>query len=129
MLKKLLIIFSFITISTIFCFSNGLFKNEEVNVVSKDKSLGVISTLTNTPFLEKSGVYKAFKISYDYEKLIKNLNAKLVIKENLDGLTCFYYYSKKLPEVEIIKGKKVNLHIAVSNNRTVIGSPIIYGSF
>lgn len=58
------------------------------------------------------------------------LNARVVKTEYLeDGTTIIYAYSNLINEKVEVFGKKVNLQIATKNERTIIGWPLILGSF
>lgn len=57
---------------------------------------------------------------------VKTLNAKLVHYFSDGEIENYYFYSEKLPKKEIIAGKKVNVHVAVSKNKTTLGVPLIY---
>jgi hypothetical protein len=75
-----------------------------------------------------------FKVGKDYalqtaRKQIINKNAHLVFSECGEWGVCEYYYSNKLSNYTIVKGKKVNIHIAYGKNSLTIGTPLIYGSF
>ena len=83
----------------------------------------------NYPFIEKSGLYKSFDTTYDYKSLIKKLDATLICEESVKEVKSFYFYTKSLSKNEIIKGEKVNLQIAISKEKIVIGTPIIYGGY
>lgn len=129
MLKKFLIIFTFLIFSTLIVFSNSLFLGERINGVKGNKSSGIILEAISIPFNDFTGIYKQFDSNYDYTFLLNKYNAKLVCVEELDGITNYYYYSKKLPKIEVVKDKKVNIHIAISLETIVVGSPIIYGAY
>lgn len=63
---------------------------------------------------------------YDY---IKKLNCKWVLVESVNGVQNYYFYSNKLVKKQVIKGKTVNVHLAICNDRITLGYPIIYGGF
>ena len=129
MLKKVLLVLVIVLLSALYLSSNSLFFLEEVKVVKGEKSKGTFLSQVNYPFVEKAGIYKSFDVSYDCRGLIEDLSATLVCKENLKEVTTYYFYSKSLSKCEIIKGQKVNLQIAVSQEKIVIGTPIIYGGY
>ena len=61
--------------------------------------------------------------------LIK-FNAKKVAVEKFEWGVSTYAYSKDIKYVEVVGGKRVNLHIFIGQAGDVtLGSPIIYGSF
>ena len=62
--------------------------------------------------------------------VISVLNARVIKTEYLeDGTTVIYAYSNLINENVDVFGKNVNLQIATKDERTVIGWPLILGSF
>lgn len=129
MLKKLGIVCVFLLFSTFVAFSNCLYLGENVSGVKSGKSSGIITKTISYPFNNYMGISKAFNKNYDYNTFLKNKRAKLILVEEIDGVKNYYYYSKKLPKREVVKGKKVNIQVAISSDTVVIGTPIIYGSY
>ena len=66
------------------------------------------------------------QVSLDF---LTELKCKKVHSESVNGITNYYFYSDKLIKKQIINGKMVNIHLAVTNNYLTIGYPIIYGSY
>ena len=62
---------------------------------------------------------------------IKTLKAKLKFTEYLteQNLTLIYCYTSLIPTYKYVKSHKINLQISVNDNYTIIGWPLIYGSF
>ena len=62
---------------------------------------------------------------------INTLKAKVKLTEYIDeqNLTIIYAYSNLIPSYETINNVKVNLQISTCNEYSVIGWPVIYGSF
>lgn len=61
---------------------------------------------------------------------LETLKARVVKTEYLeDGATVIYAFSNLIDENVDVFGKKVNLQIAIRENRTTIGWPLILGSF
>ena len=61
---------------------------------------------------------------------IKKLNARVVKTEYLEGgTTVVYAYSNLINDRVEVFGKSVNLQIAITDDKTVIGWPLILGSF
>ncbi len=61
---------------------------------------------------------------------LKKLNAKLVKVEQLeDGTTIFYAYTDKINKNVTIENNKVNIQIAFYDEYSIIGWPLILGSF
>ncbi|MBO5713699.1 MAG: hypothetical protein J6R88_05855 [Clostridia bacterium] len=130
MLKKLLTVIAYVLLIFIFGFNaTPLFANE--CVVSVSSSSGTFYKTTHYGFDDAflgNGVCKFYDANYNYNKfVIEYYNAEVVDVSEVDGYaTNYYYYSDMLPNAEIINGKKVNVHIAVTNERVVIGYPLIY---
>ncbi|MBQ8615225.1 MAG: YwmB family TATA-box binding protein [Clostridia bacterium] len=69
-------------------------------------------------------------INFEVGDAIKTLNAKIVKTEYLeDGTTVIYAFTNLIPEKVQVSGRNVNLQIATKEERTVIGWPLILGSF
>lgn len=73
-------------------------------------------------------------IEFDYnkqtvEQILKKYSAKKLFSERGNGFNTTYYYTNKIPFYELIGGVKVNLQVAYSLDKCVVGSPIIYGGF
>lgn len=61
---------------------------------------------------------------------LKTLNARVIYSENLaSGAMVIYAYSPKIHKNVKFNNKKVNLQIAVYNDYSVVGWPLILGSF
>lgn len=52
-----------------------------------------------------------------------------VLKESVCGVDSYYFCANELPMGIDIDGKKVNLHVAVTDEFVTIGTPIIFGGF
>lgn len=62
---------------------------------------------------------------------IKTLKAKVRFTEYIDSqkLTIIYAYSSLIPTYKTINNNKINLQISSCSEYSVIGWPVIYGSF
>ena len=62
---------------------------------------------------------------------IQNLKAKVKFTEFLDdqNLTLIYAYTTLIPKYEMVNNVKINLQISTCDEYSVIGWPLIYGSF
>ncbi len=65
----------------------------------------------------------------DIEDIIKQLQARTVFTETINDGVSIYAYSEKLKNKITLNGENVNVQIFIKNNKTVIGTPIIFGSF
>ncbi|MFQ6724290.1 MAG: hypothetical protein ACLRFE_03035 [Clostridia bacterium] len=62
---------------------------------------------------------------------LNKLKAKVKFTEYISqqNLTLIYAYSNLIPKYEIVNNVKINLQISTCNEYSVIGWPLIYGSF
>lgn len=61
--------------------------------------------------------------------LIETYEATILKKEEAEGVTNYYCFSPRFPKGIRLFGEIVNLQIAESDQRTCVGTPIIFGSF
>lgn len=64
-----------------------------------------------------------------YLELKEKFRAELLFTERAAGVTNYYLTSPLLGEGIALEGGVVNLHIAVSGDTTVAGTPLIFGGF
>ena len=68
--------------------------------------------------------------NFEVASAIDILNARVVKTEYLeDGTTVIYAYTNLINETVKVDNERVNLQIATKNDRTIIGWPLILGSF
>ena len=93
-----------------------------------------LSVSSDTPLLDKltlSGI-KGESVQYSGDKLQElkeKYRAELLFTEEACGVTNYYFYAPALRGAVAVKGRLVNLHIAVSAEKTVAGTPLIFGGF
>lgn len=63
------------------------------------------------------------------EEIATRYGAEIQFIEECVGVTSFYAYTARWQEFILVDGKPVNLHIAVSKEKCVVGTPIIFGGF
>ena len=97
-------------------------------VCYKGKSSGEFSEISKIQpvnLINRNGF--SYECSFlEAELLVKKLKAKKVHSFSADGVDNYYYYSSLLPTKEVVFKKRVNIHIAVTRQKTTVGSPIIY---
>lgn len=69
------------------------------------------------------------KDEFNLEEFLDDFSAKVLLVEQTDSTISYYAYSKKIKYLQVIKGLKINLHVAISGDMVYLGSPVIYGSF
>ena len=62
------------------------------------------------------------------EEFLSSVEGQVIFSESVAGITS-YYCSANLPYSVILDGYEINLHIAVSQTRVKVGSPIIFGGY
>ena len=60
---------------------------------------------------------------------LEGILAELVFEERVGSTVCEYYYSPQISVYKSINGQKVNIHIAKNPEKTVVGIPLIFGSY
>ena len=61
--------------------------------------------------------------------VLNKYSATAIYRSDAGGVTCYYCYSPRLAGGVRLKGKTINLHIAVSGEGYTVGTPIIFGGF
>ena len=69
------------------------------------------------------------KQNFDLKEFIDYYNAKIIFTETTSFGNSYYMYSKKIAYSKSINGKIINLHLVINQNKIVMGTPIIYGSY
>ena len=98
------------------------------------KNSSSLVIFSDCPALEKLilGDVKGESVQYSgnqFYELKTKFRAKLLFTEESCGVTNYYLYSPVLGGGVLINGQPVNLHIAVSAEKTVAGTPLIFGGF
>ncbi len=74
--------------------------------------------------------YERADISGDTVKsVIETLKARIIKTENVGDITVIYAYSPMILKSVKLHGVTINLMIAKTSDRTVVGSPLIKGSY
>ncbi len=61
--------------------------------------------------------------------MAEKFDAKILLQETTADVISYYCYTPRWQENIFVRGYVVNLHIAVSKDRVVVGTPIIFGGF
>lgn len=78
------------------------------------------------------GEVKGESVQYEGNQLLslqKRFRAKLLFTEEICGVKNYYFYSPCLKDAVLLEGHAVNLQIALSEEKTVAGTPIIFGGY
>lgn len=62
------------------------------------------------------------------EEFLRSVNGEIVFTEEVDGAVN-YYCRADLPYSITLYGEEINLHICVTDERVLVGSPIIFGGY
>ena len=70
----------------------------------------------------------AFFKEFDFEGYLKEVNGKVVFKEELSD-SVNYYCKADLPYSVTLYGEEINLHVCVKSDGVKVASPIIFGGY
>lgn len=94
-----------------------------------------VYTGSDVPFLENVKRYEYTRLDTDgsfkeAEYALKNLSAKELWREEVEGITVIYAYSPYISRYETIKGRRVNIMTAIRPcGKLAIGCPLLKGSY
>ncbi len=101
--------------------------------LNSSSSIADIVTVKGLEILKYKNLYgESVKVdaeNFSLNKILNDFSAKLVLTEYADGVTCYYAYSPKIKYLKQVKGKLINLHVAVRQDQVTLGTPLIYGGF
>ncbi len=66
---------------------------------------------------------------FSLERLMSDFDAELRFSEQTSDSKIYYAYSPKIKYKKTVKGTTINLHVVIAEERVVLGSPLIFGSF
>ena len=61
--------------------------------------------------------------------IAKEFGAEILKMEVCSGVRSYYAYTPRWANGVLVDGQKINLHVAVSGERCVVGTPIIFDGF
>ncbi len=109
------------------------YSNEFTLYVQSNSSNCVFRRVNSFGYLFNVNVFgescKVEKSAFILDDFLDKFSAQIVLVEEVDGLTSYYAYSKDIRYLQVINGKKVNLHVAVGENTVTLATPVVYGSF
>lgn len=81
--------------------------------------------------LQMDGAGNAVGVDEVVAQVLQTYGARVQFIECVDGAVSYYCFSLRLPKRVWLRGRAVNLHIAVAADKTaaVVGYPIIFGGF
>ena len=91
-----------------------------------------ISRMTEAEYREKAP--RGFAVSLTFsdksaEEVLAKLGAAERFRQDLDGTTVIYAYSRSVSGEVVVMGSRINVQIAVSDGVLTVGSPLIAGSY
>lgn len=137
MLKKILasalcliIIFSFFTLGAKPVFSKYA---KTFNVYLSDSESSHYYTVNEKEFMTFKNVKGESIViqnkEFNLTEFLNYFNAKIMITEHVEHGVSYYAYSPKIKYRSCIFGKNINIHVFISEDNIVVGTPLIYGSF
>ena len=126
MLKKLLGVSVIVLTAVLYLIGVPFISKDTVTCIG-GKSSG---QFVNFPVFYQSDGYQV-KLDSEIQAVsfLRKYDCEIVFTENVNGIENYYFYSNKLLKKQVLNGKKVNVHLAVSDNGVILGYPIIYGSY
>ncbi len=103
-----------------FCYSNAPISSASINL----GSCYMDSVKSNEAIGESMKIY-----NFEPAAAIKKLSAKVVKTEQVGAATIIYAYSSKIPAGVSFNDSKVNLQIACYDDYSIVGWPLILGSY
>ncbi len=93
-----------------------------------------LAVQTQSPALKKLSLGKTAGESTQYigdryRELCEKYRAELLFEEHVCGIANYYLYSPLLGSGVLLDGYAVNLHIAVGEETTTVGTPLIFGGY
>lgn len=132
MFKKILSFCLFISLILLCSVDCTFFYGQTVTVAENSSVGGFYSSAAYnlSQAFSGDGVSKSFNVNYDYQnEIILKYGAKLVKTDATGGVINLYFYSYKLPKSVYIASEKINVHVAISNEKLTVGYPIIYSGY
>ncbi len=126
MLKKLLSLTLLLSTMAIYFYSVPFIVEKSTVTCVGGKSSGRF--IQEIVFYQNDG-YMVTLSAKDATKFIKRLNCTQVYSQEINGITNYYFYTDKLPKKQVVKGEKINIHLAVKGGVVTLGYPFIYGSY
>ena len=83
-------------------------------------------------YLKNEEFIKGFNLyfqSLDNKDFAKKLNAQIYQTHDVEGMIMYYGYTNMYKNFEMVGGKKVNIQIAVKEDETIVGFPLILTGF
>lgn len=145
--------FAFVSVACLFCLLMGVgvkitnfsrlsaLKGERTYFLDSASSQGLMKTeLALFEIGRVKGECVQFDLqSYDggryatNEEIVRNIlekyRAKTLLIEEVDGIVSYYAYTPIWQDGLLLQGERINLHIALSKSRCVVGTPIIFGGY
>lgn len=111
-------------------FTHGNYSVYGSALPEEEYALSPINACFETFLESERGIAVRFNSVSDAEKLVDILQAEEISAEKFDTFTIKTYRSPFIRHSETVRGERVNLQIAVSNDGTVTaGTPLLLGSY
>ena len=122
-----------LAIALVFLIHSPVFQEGKAYELYLAPSSSSLTVETKSPVLDKLFLpVKGESVRYDGDKkeeLLTRFHAEILFTEEAAGVTNYYCFSPFLGGGVLLFGEKVNLHIALSNSQTAVGTPLIFGGF
>lgn len=111
---------------------NGLLSVSADGVFTVYGEGGEVTVYKEKPVLDRFGGYTRLDISGDMaeaERGLRELGAKILWEEQVGDITVLYAYAPTVNKFETVKGRRVNVMVAVRGGSVAFGMPLLKGSY
>lgn len=63
------------------------------------------------------------------KEIVQNYNAEILFCEEVNGIVSYYAYTHDWSDGIYLYGRKINLHVAVGEEKLALGTPIVFGGY
>ena len=135
-LKRFCITVSVIfALSFVWCINSVSVFGEDAKVLevyssfSSSGQIYILSDCNYKKILTRCGECIQKNKNFDYEKFLKDMDAKMQFVENVNGEISIYAYSARIKNFIKIREKKINIQVHIKKDVILLATPIIFGSF
>lgn len=96
---------------------------------SSSSNAKIVSHFASVLIFDLTGESIEIDGEVDLQNILDHFSAEVVFTESVEGGVGYYAYSDRIKYHTHMLGKTVNLHIYIKTGKTVMGAPIIFGSF
>lgn len=132
-MKKFVLFLGFVLLfSGLRLYDNGLLSVSADGVYTVYGAGGAETVYEKKPLFDRFNAYTRLDIAggrAEAEKGLKELGATVLWEERVDGVTVLYAYAPTVNIFETVKGRRINVMVAVNGSGVAFGMPLLKGSY